>query len=149
MQEYEINDKTLAVLPYNYNQSIVYEGKDCFILEKPVSKIMDNSCKYYGSTMEGRQKGATALTGINYKVPIIVSEENNVIFFPTTSPRLKECSWISLNNINKYYLKEDKIILEFLNKEKLELSISENILKNQILRAALLESAIKKRSKKQ
>ena len=108
----------------------------------------DNSCKYYGSTMEGRQKGATALTGINYKVPIIVSEENNVIFFPTTSPRLKECSWISLNNINKYYLKEDKIILEFLNKEKLELSISENILKNQILRAALLESAIKKRSKK-
>ncbi len=148
MQDYEINEKTLAILPFSKTKSIIYEGYDCFIIEKSVNKIMDSSCRYYGSTIEGRQKGSTALTGLTYKVPIIISEENNYIFFPTASPRLKECAWISLNNIKKYYLKNDKIYLEFLNKEKIELSISSNILKNQILRATLLESAIRKRIKK-
>ncbi|MDD2207760.1 MAG: competence protein ComK [Bacilli bacterium] len=147
MQDYEINEKTLAILPFSNNKSIIYEDKDCYVLEKTVSKIMDASCRYYGSSIEGRQKGTANLTGITYKAPIIVSEENNVIFFPTTSPRLKECSWISLNNINKLHVKNNKIILEFLNKEKLELLISENIIKNQILKASLLESTIRKRNK--
>lgn len=147
MQDYEINEKTLAILPFSNNKSIIYEDKDCYVLEKSVTKIMDASCRYYGSSIEGRQKGTASLTGITYKAPIIVSEENNVIFFPTTSPRLKECSWISLNNINKLHVKNSKIILEFLNKEKLELLISENIIKNQILKASLLESTIRKRNK--
>lgn len=149
MQEYEINEKTLAILPFSKNKSIIYEGNDCYVLEKSVSKVMDASCRYYGSTIEGRQKGTAALTGITYKVPIIISEENNVIFFPTSSPRLKNCGWVSLNNINKFYEKENKMLIEFLNKEKIELSISENILKNQILKASLLESSIRKRTKKQ
>ena len=59
-----------------------------------------------------------------------------MIFFPTNSPRLKECGWISLNNLNRYYEKENKIILEFMNKEVVELSISENIIRNQILKAS-------------
>ena len=147
MQDYEINDKTLAILPFSKNKSIIYEGKDCYILEKSVSKIMDASCRYYGSSIEGRQKGTANLIGITYKAPIIISEENNVIFFPTSSPRLKECSWISLNNVNKITERNNKISLEFLNKEIIELSISENIIRNQILKASLLESAIKKRSK--
>ena len=149
MQDYEISAKTLAILPLNKTQSIIYEGNNYFVLEKSVNKIMDASCRYYGSTMEGRQKGSTALTGLTYKVPIIISEENNVIFFPTTSPRLKECAWISLNNINKFYEKENKIFVEFLNKETIEISVSENVIKNQILKASLLESSIRKRVRKQ
>lgn len=149
MKDYEINEKTLAILPYDKNKSVIYEDKDSYILEKSVNKIMDESCRYYGSTFEGRQKGSSTLTGITYKVPIIISEENNMIFFPTNSPRLKECGWISLNNLNRYYEKENKIILEFMNKEVVELSISENIIRNQILKASFLESAIRKRLKKQ
>jgi len=149
LKDYEINEKTLAILPYDKNKSVIYEDKDSYILEKSVNKIMDESCRYYGSTFEGRQKGSSTLTGITYKVPIIISEENNMIFFPTNSPRLKECGWISLNNLNRYYEKENKIILEFMNKEVVELSISENIIRNQILKASFLESAIRKRLKKQ
>ena len=36
---------------------------------------MDESCRYYGSTFEGRQKGSSTLTGITYKVPIIISKK--------------------------------------------------------------------------
>ena len=149
MQDYEINEKTLAIIPFSKRKAIVYEDHECFILEKPVHKIMDSSCRYYGSTISGRQQGTTTLTGLNYKAPIIISEENNIIFFPTTSPRLKECAWVSLNNINKCYNKEDKMLIEFLNKETVELDISANVLKNQIYRASVLESTIRKRTRNQ
>ncbi len=145
MKRYEINDNTLAVIPFNKYETIVYEGEDSYILEKSVSKIMDESCKYYGSTLEGRQKGTSYVTGLRYKAPIIVSEDNNIVFFPTSSPRLKDCGWISLNNIKEYYAFENKMILVFMNNQKIEIEISEYILKNQILRAAMLDSTIRKR----
>jgi len=148
MRNYEINEKTLAIVPFGKKKTIVYEGHDYFILEENANKIMDRSCRYYGSTIEGRQKGTTSLTGLTYKVPIIVSEENNIIFFPTSSPRLKDCSWISLNNVNRYFDRKENILIEFLNRETLELPISFNILNNQIMRASRLESSLRKRNKK-
>ena len=148
MRDYEINEKTLAILPFGKKKTIVYEEHDCFILEQTVNKIMDNSCRYYGSSIEGRQKGTTSLTGLTYKVPIIISEENNIIFFPTSSPRLKDCAWISLNNINRYFNNNDATMVEFLNRETLELPLSYNVLNNQILRASRLESSLRNRTKK-
>lgn len=148
MQDYEINKKTLAIVPFGKNKTIVYENHDCFILEERASKIMDSSCRYYGSSMEGRQKGTTSLTGITYKVPIVVSEENQIIFFPTSSPRLKDCAWISLSNVQRYFNQGDRIIIEFLNQEIIELPVSYNIINNQILKASRLESLFKKRRPK-
>lgn len=148
MKDYEITSKTLAVIPFSKNKTIVYEDHDCFILDQRVSKVMDKSCRYYGSSIEGRQKGTTTLTGITYKVPIVISEDNNIIFFPTSSPRLKDCGWISLNNLNRYFNQNERILLEFTNQETLELALSYNILNNQVLRASKLESSMRKRSKK-
>ena len=145
---YEINEKTLALVPFDRNKTIVYEDNSCFILEVKPQKIMEDSCRFYGSSMEGRKKGTEALIGLSYKAPIIISEENNIIFFPTSSPRLRDCSWISHNNINNYYDKIDNILIEFLNRETLELPISYNILNNQILKSSRLESSIRKRANK-
>jgi len=148
LKNYEINDKTLAIIPLSKEETIIYEDNKTYVLSARTSKIMDESCKYYGSTFEGRQKGTTHLTGLRYKAPIIISEDNNIVFFPTSSPRLKDCAWISLNNIKGYYAFEDKMVLEFMNNQKVEIEISEYILKNQILRASMLESTIRKRSGK-
>jgi len=145
VKNYEINKNTLAIVPFNKNKTIVYENHDCFIVEEKASRMMDKSCRFFGSSIEGRQKGTTTLTGQTYKVPIVVCEEENIIFFPTSSPRLKDCAWISLNNINRYFDKKDNIIVEFTNKETIELPVSYNILNNQILRASRLDSTIRKR----
>jgi phytoene dehydrogenase-like protein len=64
---------------------------------------MEESCEFFGSSLIGRQKGTTKLIGITHKAPIIIEETREIIFFPTTSPRLSCCSWISLKNIEKYY----------------------------------------------
>ena len=149
MNEYEINEKTLAIVPYQNGETLVYEGHDCYIIDKSVSKIMDTSCKYFGSSFDGRQKGTASLTGIRYKAPIIVSEKNNLIFFPTSSPRQKDCAWISLNNIDRLSInqKNGKVTVLFMNKEYIEVDVSLNIMKNQVFRASMLDSSIRKRNK--
>ena len=147
MKEYEISKDTLAVVPYGDRKSKVYERNSSFIINDTPNRIMDESCKYYGSSINGRQQGTTKLTGITYKVPIIVSEEGNIIFFPTSSPRLKKCCWVSLNNIESYYYDFEKnlCIIIFDNKEKIEFDMSYCILNNQILKSHRLESIINKR----
>ncbi len=150
MREYEVTKNTLAIVPIGETKSKIYE-KDCnFIIEDTPNNIMDESCKYYGSSINGRQKGTTTLTGISYKAPIIVEEKESLIFFPTSSPRLKKCSWISLNNIESYYYDYEKkcCVIMFDNNEKVELDMSFCILNNQILKSHRLESVIKKRKTK-
>lgn len=148
MKEYSINKNTLAVLPFGENKSIVYEKDDCFLVSTKPNKIMDDSCKYYGSSMEGRLKGTDNLIGISYKAPIIIEENSPLVFFPTSSPRLKKCAWICLNNISRYYYDEisRKSVVKFLNDETIAFSMSYNILNNQVLKANRLEYVLRNRN---
>ena len=150
MRDYEISKKTLAIIPEGINKSKVIEKDGDFIINKYPNRVMDDSCKYYGSSISGRQKGTTNLTGISYKAPIIVQEEGNVIFFPTTSPRLKNCCWVSLNNIDSYYydFEKKRCIIVFDNKSKLEIDMSYSVLNNQILKSHRLEAIFNKRKAK-
>lgn len=147
MKDYEINEETFCLLPNGEHTKVVEKDK-IFIVEKNVQKIMENSCEYFGSTYEGRKKGTTKLTGITHKVPIIIEESNSIIFFPTKSSRLKDCSWISLNNLKNYYKSADKIILEFYDNQKISLDISYGVINNQILRASRLDAVLRTRKLK-
>jgi competence protein ComK len=148
MKNYEINPSTLALIPLGKKKTIAYENHECFIIEERISKIMDENCKYYGSSIEGRIKGTYTLTGYNYKAPIVMVEEKGIIFFPTSSPRLKDCAWICLNNINQVINKREKSVIEFINDESLELDTSYNIVNNQYLRSLKLEYKFKNRKGK-
>ena len=147
MKDYNINKNTLALMPYGKNKTLVFEKHKYYIVNQRVNKLMDESCRYNGSTIEGRAKGTESLTGISYKAPIIVKEEESIIFFPTCSPRLKECSWINAGNISNIYKKNDRCLVEFYNKETLEFDISYNIMNNQLSKSLILEKKFKKRVK--
>ncbi|MDO4376076.1 MAG: competence protein ComK [bacterium] len=147
MKDYNINKNTLALMPYGKNKTLVFEKHKYYIVNQRVNKLMDESCRYNGSTIEGRAKGTESLTGISYKAPIIVKEEESIIFFPTCSPRLKECSWINAGNISNIYKKNDRCLVEFYNKETLEFDISYNIMNNQLSKSLILEKKFKKRGK--
>lgn len=144
MNDYEINEETLALISLE-NKTKVFEKNKTFTVNKEVLKIMEDSCSYFGSSLSGRQKGTEKLIGVSYKAPVIVEESKNIIFFPTTSPRTKNCNWISLNNLERYYSKNNKIILEFKNKQKIMLNLSYGIIDNQILRATRLEAVLRGR----
>ena len=150
MKDYEISRDTLAIIPVGYKKSKIIEKNNSYIINESPNRIMDESCRYYGSSINGRQKGTTSLTGISYKAPIIVQEDANIIFFPTTSPRLKKCSWVSLNNIDSYYYDFEKqtCVIIFDNKSRLEFDMSYWVLNNQILKSHRLEAISKKRREK-
>lgn len=145
MDNYEINEETIALMPLDEKNTQVYEVDNCFLVNKEANKIIEDSCEYFGSSYEGRKKGTTKLTGITHKVPIIVEESKNIIFFPIASPRLKDCAWIALNHIDSY--KKDDIYssVNFKNKKNLLLNISYGSFDNQVLRATKLDSMFRNR----
>lgn len=144
-ERYEINSSTIAIIPVKPNISKVIELDNAFLVNRSTSEIIDESCKYFGSSYLGRHEGTKNLIGVNYKSPIIIEETLELIFFPTTSPRIKACIWISLNNIERYYSKDIYTCISFKNGKQLELKISYGSLENQILRATRLESMLRKR----
>lgn len=147
MKDYFINQDTLALLPLGKKKTIVYENHDCYVIDKRISKIMDANCEYNGSSLAGRIKGTYNMTGFNYKTPIIVSEDEPTVFFPTCSPRLKECAWINVGNINRINDLNDKCRIEFLNNESLEIDSTYRIINNQYLKSLSLTNAFKNRKK--
>ena len=88
------------------------------------------------------------MININSKVPIIIEEFNEIIFFPTSSPRLLTCCWISYNNVIKYIDLDGKTLIFFNDGTSLEIPISANIFDNQMTRALKLHMAIMERKKK-
>lgn len=144
MNEYEINQKTMALIS-NENGTQVFEEDNYFTISKKANKIMEESCEYFGSSLSGRQKGTENLIGVSYKAPVIVEESQEIIFFPTTSPRNDSCSWISHDKVEKYYEEDQKLILIFKNGQKAVLDLSYGVFDNQILRSTRLESVLRSR----
>ena len=145
MISYEVNCDTLALVPVSENETKVIERNKIFIVNKPVMKIIEDSCEYFGSSYLGRHEGTKKLIGITHKAPIIIEESKNLIYFPTSSPRLLDCIWIGLNNIKTYESNNGQTELLFDNNEKLRINVSFGSFDNQVLRATKLESVLRKR----
>lgn len=144
-ESYEISSTTIAIIPLEKRKSKIIEEDNHYVVLKSTTEIINDSCKYFGSSYEGRHEGTKSLTGINYKSPIIVEETNEMIFFPTCSPRFDNCYWIALRHIDKYEKEKNKCKILFKNGYLLPLDISYGSLQNQILRSTLLQSIIRDR----
>ena len=144
--KYEISRGTLAIVPNSEENSLVYEDDSRYIVNETLFKIMEESCKYFGSTYDGRKDSAKAILGAEYKVPIIVEENNNIIVFPTTSPSSADCVWISLGRI-KIFEKIDssntKIIFD--NNREIIVPCSYRTIENQVSRASRLDLVMRNR----
>ena len=142
MNNYEMNFDTLAIIPLNSTETKIIEKEGEYIVNISSMKIIDDGCRFFGSSYIGRSEGTKSMIGINYKAPIIIEETTPIIFFPTLSPRLEACSWISFRDVDKSIKKENKSIIIFKNGREIELNLSYKILQNQILRASYLNSTL-------
>ena len=145
MKNYIINDKTILLKPLDINKTEVLEINKTYIVEKKAINIIKKSCEYYGSTYLGRHEATKILLNKYYKSPIIVEESKNIIFFPTKSPRLEDCIWISLNNLENYEKKDNYTILKMKKNKKIDINITYNSFNNMYLNALKLESILIKR----
>ena len=118
---------------------------DEFILDIDSKKIMDNSCKFFGSSLSDRVNMTKRLVGIKSKSPIIVEDSRNIIFFPLKSVRDKCNIWISFNNLEKYVKNGDRTAFVFKNNKRVVIDFSYYIIDNQVTRSLMLDYELKKR----
>lgn len=144
MDSYEINKNTVALIPKE-NKTIVYEVDNSFVVNKSPLKIVEESCEYFGSSLEGRQTGTSALVGFTHKVPVIIEESFDLIFFPTLSPKNRECSWLAYSHIFKPDKFKDKTIIELKNGKKILVDVSTTIIDSQLYRCSRLKDVLQMR----
>ena len=137
---YEISKGTLAIVPKEKNGSIIYEDNERYVVKEDPFSIMEESCKYFGSTYEGRKLGAKNILGAEYKVPIVIEDSDNLIVFPTTSPQSDDCVWVSLKRVKKIEKIDTyntKIIFD--NNKEIIVECSYRTIENQLSRASRLD----------
>ena len=142
---YEIDLSTLMLIGLDDMKTKIITFDDEFIINIDSKKIIDNSCKFFGSSLNDRVNTTKRLINIKSKSPIIVEESRNIIFFPLKSIRDKCNIWISYNNLEKYIKSGDKTIFIFNNKKEVIIDFSYYIIDNQVTRSLMLDYEVKKR----
>lgn len=147
--DYEISKGTLAIVPNEKETSLIYEDDERYFVNQTPFQIMEESCKYFGSTYRGRKDSAREILGAEYKVPIIVEDSDNLIVFPTTSPKAEDCVWISLKRV-KSFEKIDSINTKIIfdNNKEIIVPTSYRTIENQISRASRLDLIMRSRKMK-
>ena len=144
--DYEINAETLVLIPIDNKKTKVVEKNDTFLINASTLSIIKKSCLFFGCSYDGRREAVRHLIGIDMKVPILIEESRNIIFFPTSSCVNKNSIWISYKNLLKYTkFNEFSTVLFFLEKKKLKIDVKYNLIDNQVIRCLKLETLLSKR----
>ena len=145
MKDYEFNDETYAVIAKKKGPTRIIEKEREYDVSKEAYEVMDENCKYYGSSYKGRLEASKEILNCSYKLPIIVEESSALIFFPIKSSLLDDCCWINLNGIKEIEKVDNKTKITFKNNQEIVFDISKLSLENQIYRSSRLESIIFRR----
>ena len=138
--KYEINDQTLAIIPYSNSKTKIIEADDEYVVDSTPYSIMEHSCEYFGSSLMGRVNGTRSVLGTIYKAPIFVEETKKLIFFPTEAIDSDNVSWVSYRNISNVEKFNNKSIVKFNNGTAVIIDCPYFSIKNQIFRCNMLES---------
>jgi competence protein ComK len=150
VSEYVVNRKTAAVLPLITKDKrivsrVIEEDDEFLVFKKPID-IIEQSCRYYGSSFYGRKEGTKELIGVTHKAPICISPIDNLYFFSTLSYTRKECAWLSHFHVTtSKALPHNTLLIKFSNNKTIKLEISKSSFDNQRYRTAQLRSAFEDR----
>lgn len=128
-----ISGKTLIIYYDNFNTVMINTDGKIIINGNFIRSILNKSCIFYGSSLNGRLKGSKDLLKCRYKLPIIISENNRLIFFP-----VNKYFWINFNMIESFEKKENHTIITFKNGYKRSIFVSYRVVNNQMLKCSRL-----------
>ncbi|TGB05511.1 competence protein ComK [Halobacillus salinus] len=140
-KEYEINVETMALkAKYDEDGQVITEVMECngtFDLLKCPSQVVDESCRYFASSLEGRISGTKELTNYTHKPPIVISEAMRIYFFPIISPKRRDCTWIAHKYIRSFHGEEDQTTtIQFSTGDSINVPVSHGMIANQVQRTA-------------
>ncbi len=151
-KEYEVNPRTMALVAgYDSQGQIITEIVEYdqrFYLSDYPGKIVDNSCRYFASSLEGRISGTKQVAGFTHKPPIVISQTMGMYFFPIISPKRKECTWIAHKYIRSYEGEMDhSTTITFTNGGSINVPVSVGMISNQVQRTAQFRFTLEDRLK--
>lgn len=139
INDYEVNPRTMALIParnIDYQTIVLESGRKIHVTKSPLQLIKE-ACRDGGATYEGRYKAVTHKTGIHKKVPIPISQLDQIYAFPTHSAKQFNCHWIFYHHLKAINLApHKKSIITFCDHQELEIEVSAYVLKQQMLRTA-------------
>ncbi len=108
-----------------------------FEVEMLPHEWLDLVCVHHGSSMQGRIEAFKHLLQVEKKVPVLVCRQQGCIFFPTTSPLREDCVWIQEKYVDRVAVLEHGCRVYFVNKEWVDLEVSNRVVYKQLKRCRL------------
>ncbi|GGE27793.1 hypothetical protein GCM10011391_02850 [Pullulanibacillus camelliae] len=148
-EHYIINPRTMALLPmdglFGEHWTIIIEENQILQVKAKAITVIDDSCCFFGSSYIGRKEGAAALLNYTHMAPIAISDAYDMILFPLTSPKNRDCIWLSHKHIRNWQNNDNGTIVQFTNHQVKKLPIFFSTFEIKLNRAAqyrckLLES---------
>ncbi|MDY0396040.1 competence protein ComK [Virgibacillus halophilus] len=138
---YEITPLTMAVIAcadkHGKTAALALEEHDEYSIRSTPSKLIDQACKFFGSSLKGRQEGTRDVYGITHKAPVSIDPFSGMYFLPTLSPTNPNCSWIAHSHVKTLYkTKNGCAEVEFRNNRRVVFDTSYGIMLNQLERTA-------------
>lgn len=135
MKNYIINNNTVAIIGIDKFSSKVIEKDKEIIVNLSSTEIIENSCLYYGSSLQGRIEASSKIIFNSYKVPILINNKDNLIFFPTISPNSNHCIWVSVNYVYELSINNKIVSIKFKNGSEIDTNLSLYSLENQLYKS--------------
>ena len=133
---FKINNNTLF-MEFNGENTIVHEEDNQLkFVGNLLNSILNFSCIYYGSSLKGRIMGSKNILGGCYKIPNMISEKNNIIFFPIKEE--KSYYWLNFNKVQNYEKSQNGVDVLFKNGKKKCFNITPAKFNNQLLKCSRL-----------
>ena len=146
VNNYIINVETLLIVPYGREKSKIFENDRTFIINETTCNILKNSCLFFGSSIEGRREAVKHILEVDMKVPIIVENIRDIIFFPVSNCIKKNSTWISYQNLLKYTkFNEFSTVLNFRDNVGVKVDVKCNLIDNQVVRCLKIDTILSKR----
>ena len=142
MEKIIINDDTVALKKVN-KKTIIYNVDKEVVINKNLKNILNLNCMYYGSDLNGRRKSAQNILNIKYRVPIIISDNNNYILLPLGSIRNDECLLIMLSKIIDYKESDNYLNIYCINNQEFKVNISKYSFEKLLINSLKLNNLLK------
>ena len=147
IKDYIINGETVVMMSISNSSCRIYEAENVFEVDISLKEILEESCKYFGSSLEGRIESSKYHLKYDYKLPIIIDENREIIIFPTKSYNSLNSYVIFINQIKDYEKTDNGIKIILKNNKVIEINESFGIFENQYLRSLKLLNALKNMKK--
>lgn len=100
---------------------IVEQRKKKRFKEQHALAYLRELCLCYGCSMEGRRAAVKEVCKIKQKVPVLLSERNKDILFPTAAIKTSSYHWINYRAVKRIKGDQKKTIVLFFDGSSLEL----------------------------